>query len=250
MKFPNYLLFLTILYMIIDVNLWQYKSVNANENITIKNQNTAKMSLLKKIAGKAKTKGNLLKSLIKPYLEFKPENKEIILTPKMVLFLCQQVEAKSDKIKSLKPAEEKGLIAEIKYQDFDVTLHFTPKSITLKEDTIEGELELLKKPDIKSDHLVYKTLIAGWQVFLGGKIPDSKLPENVTLEGDRVFYKLPRQQATILLLLLNNIQSDSTLNMNLEQGALTINTDIALDLENINLQDFLSILNKLSVTEK
>jgi len=202
------------------------------------------MSLLKKIAEKAKNTGKLFKPLIEPYLEFNTESKEIILTPKTVLFLCQQTQAKNEQIRSLKPAENQGLIAEIKYQDFDITLHFTPVSITLTEDTIQGELKLLKKPDFKSDHLVYKTLIAGWKIFLGGKIPESKLPEKIKVEGDKVFYSFPRQQVKILAVLLKGIKSDSTLMMNLEQGKLIINTDIAIDLDNINLQDFFSILNQ------
>lgn len=208
------------------------------------------MSLFKKIKEKAKNTGKLLKPLIQPYLELKPESKEIILKPKMVLFLCQQVEAKNKKIKSLKPAPQEGLIAEINYQYFDVTVHFTPKSITLTEDTIQGELKLLKKPDLKSEHLVYKTLITGWKLFLGGNITESKLPENMKLEGDSIFYIFPRQQVKILAILLKGIKSDSTLRINLRQGKLIINTDIAIELDNINLQDFLTILNQLTVTEK
>jgi|GEM_PF-5380266 len=86
------------------------------------------------IGQKAKNTGKIIQTVAQPYLQFKPETKEIILTEKMVLFLCKQTELRSDKIKSLKPDKEQGLIAEIKQKEFNITLNFTPEYIKLKED--------------------------------------------------------------------------------------------------------------------
>jgi hypothetical protein len=202
------------------------------------------MNLFKNIKQKGQNAGQLLIPLVKPYLEFKPEEKEIILKEKAVLFLCTQAQTKSEKLKSLKPDEKQGLIAEIQHQNVNITIHFTPELITIKEDCIEGQLKLLKKPDIKTDSMIYNILITGWKVFLGGNIPQSNLPENIKVEGDKVFYTFPRHQLKILEVLLKSIKSDSTFITNLEEGKLIIQSNVSLDWSNVNIQDFLSILNK------
>lgn len=100
---------------------------------------------------------------------------------------------------------------------------------------------------MKSDSLIYNTLIAGWKIFLGGNIPQLKLSENVKVDSDQVFYTFPRSQIKLLEVLFKSVQSDSTLITNLEQGVLTIKTDVSLDWSNISIQDFLSILNTSQV---
>jgi hypothetical protein len=75
---------------------------------------------------------------------------------------------KADKLTSLIPDSEEGLIALIEHNKIQIKLHFTPEKITLRDDCIEGQLHLLTPPQFETDSLVYQSLIAGWKIFLGG----------------------------------------------------------------------------------
>ncbi|WP_069790995.1 hypothetical protein A5482_015200 (plasmid) [Cyanobacterium sp. IPPAS B-1200] len=201
------------------------------------------MNIFKNIKQKAQNTGKVLLPLVKQYLDVNPEEQEIIIKPQATLFLCKQVQGKVEKIKSLKPDEKKGLIADIEHNSINITIHFNPECITLKEDCIQGQIKLINKPDIKTDSKVYNTLIAGWKVFLGGYIPQSALPENVKVEGDKVFYTFPRNQLKTLEALLKGVKNESVFNTDINEGQFTIKSNVSLDWNNIDIQAFLSSFN-------
>ena len=201
------------------------------------------MNIFKNIKQKAQSAGKALLPLVKQYLDVNPEEQEIIIKPQATVFLCKQVQGKVEKIKSLKPDEKKGLIADIEHNSINITIHFNPECITLKEDCIQGQLRLINKPDIKTDSKVYNTLIAGWKVFLGGYIPQSALPENVKVEGEKVFYTFPRNQLKTLEALLKGVKNESVFNTDINEGQFTIKSNVSLDWSNIDIQDFLSSFN-------
>ncbi len=200
------------------------------------------MGLLKNLGQKVKNTGKLLQPLLQSYLTFNRETKQLILKQKTVLFLCQKVETKIEQIISLKPDQEQGLIAIIKQEEITAKIHFNPELITFKEDCIEGQLKLLHKPDLKSDSLLYSYLIAGWKIFLGGKVPKFVLPENIKIENDLIYYSFPRGQVQLLEVLLKTIENGSTLKTNLEKGELMIETSMIINWQDINLQDLMLIL--------
>ncbi len=201
------------------------------------------MGLLKNLGQKLKNTGKLLQPLLTSYLAFEPSAKKIILKQKIVNFLCQQAETKIEQIISLKPDEEKGLIAIIKHQEITAKINFTPELITIKEDCIEGKLKLLHKPELKSDSLLYGYLIAGWNIFLGGKVPKFVLPDNIKIENDTIYYSFPRNQVKLLEALLKTIENDSTLNVNLEKGELIIESSVSINWQDIKIEDLMLILN-------
>lgn len=199
------------------------------------------------IFNKAKTKfqesGKLVQKLIEEYAVFNLKEKELLLKNKTVLLLCQQAELKVDKLTSLIPDSEEGLIAIIEHNKIQIKIHFTPEKITLKDDCIEGQLHLLTPPQFETDSLVYRSLIAGWKIFLGGQIPNQALPEAVRVEGNKIYYTLPRNQVQLLDAFFHNLQTESCLNTSLKKGELIINSSVALSWNNFKLQPLYQALN-------
>ncbi|MHC5861752.1 hypothetical protein [Nostoc sp.] len=203
-----------------------------------------------KIAAAFQESREFLKRSLEEYIIFSSGAKQLTLTKKMVLLLCQQAESRVEQLKSLKPHSEEGLIATIEYNKIQVKLHFTPEKITLNEDYVEGELRLLKPPEFDTESIVYRYLIAGWKTFLGGKLPNEALPKEVRIENDKLYYTLARNQLQLLDDLFYSLENGSTLITNLKQGNLTIETSVALSWNNIKLQNLLQLLNLKVKTEK
>jgi hypothetical protein len=212
-----------------------------------KNLRSKVMGLLKSLKNNS-TK--IFSKILQSYLGFNPQAKQLILKPKTVNFLCQKAVGKIEQLVSLNPDITEGLIAKIKHQKVECTLHFTPESITFKEDCIEGKIRLLKQPDIQSDSWIYSLLITSWKIFLGGNIPQGVLPEKIKVEGDKIYYTFPRNEVKLLETLFKTIQPDSTLITNLTQGELIIESAIAVNWQDINLQDIISILQLKSRLKK
>ncbi|MEH1801570.1 MAG: hypothetical protein V7L13_20815 [Nostoc sp.] len=184
-----------------------------------------------------------LKRSLEEYIMFSSGTKQLTLTKKMVSLLCQQAESRVEQLKSLKPHSEEGLIATIEYNKIQVQLHFTPEKITLNEDCFEGELRLLKPPEFDTESIVYRYLIAGWKIFLGGKLPNGALPKEVRIENNKVYYTLPRNQVQLLDDLFYSLENGSALMTNLKQGDLTIETSVILNWNNLKLQNLFQLLN-------
>lgn len=207
------------------------------------------MGLLKKIQKTVGHSEKVLQGILSSYLGFNPQAKQLILKQKTVTFLCHQAEAKIAKLRSLVTDDNEGLIATIKHENIDIKLHFTPELITMKEDCIEGQLRLLKQPDIQIDSWIYTPLIVGWKIFLGGQIPQNVLPENIKIEGDTIYYIWPRNEVKLLEVLCGTMEPGSTLVTNLKQGELIIEgalakltEGIALNWNDLNLLELMSIL--------
>jgi hypothetical protein len=200
------------------------------------------MGLFKNIQKTVGNAGKILENILQSYIEFNTPAKQLILKPKTVTFLCHQVESKIEQIISLTPDDTQGLIAIIQQDKIEVKLHFKPKLITLKEDCIEGELQLLKQPDIQSDSLIYKTLIGGWKIFLGGYIPQNVLPEKIKVIGDKIYYTLPRNEVKLLEVLFKTVTPGSTLFTDMKAGELIIESAIAINGNDVNLSELISIL--------
>ena len=62
---------------------------------------------------------------------------------------------------------------------FDAAVAF--EKITLNQDNIEGELCLLTPPQFHIESIIYRYLIAGWQNFLGGRVPNAVLPDSIRI---------------------------------------------------------------------
>lgn len=184
----------------------------------------------------------LIKKRVEEYISFSSETKELTLKKKMVLRLCQQAESRIEQLTSLEPDSEVGFIAKILHNNIQVKLHFTPEKITLNEDSITGELRLLKTPEFETESIVYRYLIAGWKIFLGGKIPDGNLPKEVRIEKDRIYYTLPRNQLQLVDALFHNLENGSTLMTTLKRGDLTIQSAVALSWKNFKFQNMLKFL--------
>ncbi len=199
------------------------------------------------IFNQAKTKlqesGKLVEKFIEEYAVFNLKEKELLLKAKTVILLCQQAELKVDKLTSLIPDSEEGLLAIIEHNKIQIKIHFTPEKIILKDDCIEGQLHLLTPPQFESDSLVYRSLIAGWKIFLGGQIPNQALPEAIRVEGNKIYYTLPRKQLQLLDAFFHNLQTDSCLTTSLKRGELIINSSVTLSWNNFNLQSLYQALS-------
>jgi hypothetical protein len=199
------------------------------------------------IFNKAKTKfqesGKLVQKLIEEYVIFNLQARQLILKKKTVVLLCQQAELKVDKLTSLIPDLEEGLIAIIEHNKIQIKVHFTPEKVTLKDDCVEGQLLLLTPPQFETESVMYRSLIAAWKIFLGGQIPTQALPEAVRVEGNKIYYSLPRNQLQLLDAFFHNLQADSYLMTNLKQGELIINSSVALSWNNFKLQSLYQALN-------
>lgn len=201
------------------------------------------MGVFNKITVSFHESRQFIKRSLEEYIMFSSEAKQLTLKKKMVLLLCQQAESRVEQLKSLEPDSEEGLIATIEYNKIQVQLHFTPEKLTLNEDCLEGELRLLKTPKFETESIVYRYLIAGWNIFLGGKIPNEALPKEVRIENNKVYYTLPRNQSQLLDALFHSLENGSALMTNLEQGDLNIETSVALSWNNFKLQKLLQVLN-------
>lgn len=201
------------------------------------------MGLFNKITATFQESRQFLRKSLEEYIMFNPEARHLVLKKKTVFLLCQQAESRVEQLKSLKPDVDEGLIATIEYNKIQVQLHFTPEKIRLKEDCIEGELRLLKQPQFETESIVYRYLIAGWKTFLGGKIPNGTLPKEVKIENNKVYYTLPRNQLQVLDALIHNLENGSSLMTTLKQGDLTLETSVAINFDNLKIQNLLQILN-------
>ncbi|MEH1867779.1 MAG: hypothetical protein V7K69_22630 [Nostoc sp.] len=201
------------------------------------------MSLFNKFAATFEESRQFFQRSLEEYIMFSSEAKQLTLTKKMVLILCQQAESRVEQLKSLKPHSEEGLIATIEYNKVQVKLHFTPEKITLNKEYIEGELRLLNPPKFETESIVYRYLIAGWTRFLGGKFPNGALPKEVRIENNKVYYTLARNELQLLDSLFHNLENGSALMTKLQQGELTIETSVALSWNNFKLQNLLQVLN-------
>ncbi len=203
------------------------------------------MGLLNKIAGNLQQSGKLIQTLLKDYIAIIPESKELVLKQKIVVFLCQKAEYRVEQIKSLQPDAEEGLIALLEVnKKIQAKLHFMPEKITLYEDYLEGEIRLLNPPKFETESIIYRYLISGWQIFLGGKIPNGVLPEKVRIEKDRVFYQLPRQELRLIDILFHTLENNSALEINVKQGELKIKSSAVLNWSDLKLENILQLLGK------
>lgn len=201
------------------------------------------MGILSKITTTFQESRKILQRTLEEYIIFSSEAKQLTLTKKTVLLLCQQAQSRVEQLKSLKPDSNEGLIATIQYKEIQVQLHFTPEKITLNEDCLEGELRLLKSPQLDTESIVYRYLITGWRIFLGGKIPNGALPKGVKIKNNKVYYTFPRDQLQLLDALFHNLENGSTLITTLKQGNLTLETSVALSWDDFKLQNLFQLLN-------
>jgi hypothetical protein len=181
------------------------------------------------------------KNFSEQHLILNQESKQLILKEKTVLLLCKQAESRIKNITSLQPDETEGMIAVIDTEKVRVKLHFTPEKIFVKDDYIEGELRLLNSPQLESNSIVYKYLIAGWQAFLGSKIPDRVLPKDIRVEKDKVYYSLPKDKIELLKPFFAVLQNDSVLLTTLKEKELVITTSAAINWDNFKVQDLLQL---------
>ncbi|PSB11687.1 hypothetical protein C7B62_04640 [Pleurocapsa sp. CCALA 161] len=204
------------------------------------------MSIFNRLKTTVQESKQILTEMIKEYILFSPESKQLILKKKTVLLFCQQAVSKVEQLKSLEPDLSEGLIATVEHKKVQVKIHFTPEKITLNENSIEGELRLLTPPEFYTDSIIYRYLIAGWQNFLGSKIPNGKLPEGVRVEADKVYYALPRNQSQLIEALFSSLKNESTLITSLKQGELMIETSVALSWNDFDLQKLFQLFNQKS----
>ncbi|MEC4803019.1 MAG: hypothetical protein SAJ12_17555 [Jaaginema sp. PMC 1079.18] len=199
------------------------------------------MGILKNIQATVQVSKQLGQKYTQEYLTFDSEIKQLTLKKKTVLLLCQQAETRVDKLQKLEPNPKEGLIATIEHKNVLAKVHFTPEKIILLEDCVEGQLRLLNSPELQSNSLIYRYLIAAWKTFLGGKIPHDVLPEGVRIEGDKIYYSFPRNQAPLLNVLFSSLEKDSVLIADLKQGELAIQTAVAVNLQDLKIQSLLQL---------
>ncbi|ACB53914.1 hypothetical protein cce_4566 [Crocosphaera subtropica ATCC 51142] len=201
------------------------------------------MSIFNKLKATVQDSKQILKGILKDYIVFSSETKQLTLKRQTVLLLCQQAVSRVEQLKNLEPHSSEGIIATVEYKEIQVKLHFTPEKIILHEDSIEGQLRLLTSPEFQTDSIIYRYLIAGWKTFLGGKIPNDKLPEGVRVEEDKVYYTFPRNQLQVIEALFSSLEHDSALITTLRQGDLMIESSVTLNWNDFNLQKLWSFLN-------
>ena len=204
------------------------------------------MSVFDKLTTTFQESRKFLQKILEEYIMFSSEAKQLILREKTVLQLCKQAESRVEQLKSLKPHQAEGLIATIEHQKVLIELHFTPEKITLNEDSLEGEIRLLKSPQFETESIVYRSLIAGWKVFLGGKIPNEALPKEVRIQKDKVYYTFSRDQLQLADALFHSLKNGSALITHLKQGELIIETSETLSWNNFKLQNLFQIMTAKS----
>lgn len=171
---------------------------------------------------------------------------QLILKAKTVNLLCQKTVQRVDPITALAPDGHQGLLATIEQNSINAQIHFTPEKICLKGDRVEGQLRLLQKPHIESSSPLYQTLIAGWSTFLGGYIPPEAIPAGVRLDGDLVYYTLPKGQLRLVDVLFHNIQDGSALHLSLQQGDLHIKSTVGIHWRDINVLSLIQLLTTIA----
>ena len=201
------------------------------------------MGVLNRIRATVQELNQLFLENIKNCISFDYENKQILIKEKSVLLLCHQAVKRVEQLKHLEPNLSEGLIATIEHNKVKVKINFTPEKITLNKDNIEGELRLLTKPQFETENIIYRYLIAGWQNFLGGKVPNAVLPERIRFENNKIYYNMPRNQSQLIEALFFSLKTESVLITNLKQGELTIKTSAALNWNDFNLQRLLQLLH-------
>lgn len=204
------------------------------------------MGVFDKLTATFQESRKFLQKTLEQYIKFSPQAKQLILKEKTVLLLCQQAESRVEQLKSLQTHPEEGLTATIEHQKVLVQLHFTPEKITLNQDSLEGEIRLLKSPQFETESIIYRSLIAGWKVFLGGKIPNGALPKEVRIEKDKIYYTFPRNQLQLADALFHSLKNGSALLTKLKQGDLIIETSETLSWNDFKLQNLLQILTTKS----
>ncbi len=185
----------------------------------------------------------LLQMYVKDYIDVSPQSKQLIVKPKAVLLLCQQATDRVEQLTGLEPDANEGLMAIVEHQQIKVKIYFTPEKILFNGDLIEGQLRLLSKPQFETNSLIYKILVSGWNSFLGGYIPNQVLPEGVRVDGDKVYYALPKAQLRLMNILFQNLEDNSALNLSLNQRELRIESEVVINWSDLNLQDLLQIFN-------
>ncbi len=204
------------------------------------------MKLFDQLSNAAKNSGKMLQKQVEDYIVIDTPAHALTLKAKTVELLCQKTIQRVDQLTALEPDPQQGLLATIEQNQIKAKIHFTPEKICVKGDFVEGQLRLLQKPQVESSSFMYRTLIAGWSTFLGGYIPGQALPEGVRLEGDLVYYTLPKNQLRLVDALFHNIQDGSALNLELQQGELQIKSTVAINWRDINLLSLIQLFTAIS----
>lgn len=199
------------------------------------------MKIFNQLGKVAQNSGKLLQKQAENYLVVSPATRQVILKPKTVELLCQQAVQRVEQMTALEIAPDEGLIATVEHQKVKLKVHFTPERILLKGDLIEGQLRLIQKPQAESESFLYRTLIAGWSMFLGGHIPAQALPEGVRLDGNLVYYAFPVAQLRLIEALFHNLEDGSSLNLELKQGELRIDSAVAITWSDLNLRSLVQL---------
>ena len=199
------------------------------------------MNIFNQLGKVAQNSGKLLQKQAENYLVVSPATRQVILKAKTVELLCQQAVQRVEQMTALEIAPDEGLIATVEHQKVKLKVHFTPEKILLKGDLIEGQLRLIQKPQVESESFLYRTLIAGWNTFLGGHIPDQALPKGVRLDGNLVYYAFPVAQLRLIEALFHNLEDGSSLNLELKQGELRIDSAVAINWSDINLLSLIQL---------
>ena len=82
--------------------------------------------------------------------------------------------------------------------------------------------------------------------MLGGKIDNKALPEKMRIEGDIIYYELPKDQVPLIDALFHKIEDNSVLNLDLIEGRLIIESQVSINWRDINLQELSQIFNLFS----
>ncbi|MFN9174882.1 MAG: hypothetical protein ACK58N_10335 [Synechocystis sp.] len=200
------------------------------------------MGLINKLGQVAKGSGQFLQKYAEDYVVLNTADKQVILKPNMVSLLCQKAVDKVEKLTNLEPDPNEGLIATVVHDKVTVKVKFTPEKLTIKGDLVEGQLSLLEDPRLETDSLIYRSLIAGWKVFLGGNIPNDKLPEGVKIEGKNIFYSFPNTQLKLVNLLFRKVDDGNYLDLNLLSGELIIIANIKTNWSDFNVKELTKML--------
>lgn len=203
------------------------------------------MGLFDQLGDVAKNSRRLLQKKVEDYVRVEPPDR-LTLKVKIVNLLCQKTVQRVDKLTTLAPDPQQGLLATIEQNSIQVKIHFTPEKICIKGDLIEGQLRLLQKPEVESSSPIYRTLLTGWSTFLGGYVPNQVFPEGVRLEGDRVYYSFPKGQLRLVDVLFHNLKDGSALNLDLQQGELHIQSTAGIHWRDINVLSLLQLLTAIS----
>jgi hypothetical protein len=177
----------------------------------------------------------------KQYIILTREDQQLTLKEKTVLLLCKQAETRIENLTSLQPEDTEGMIAVIETDKVQAKLHFTPEKITINDDYIEGELRLLNSPQLASNSMLYRYLIAGWQTFLGSKIPEQVLPKDIRVERDKIYYSLPKEKIELLKPFFTAVQDGSTLLTTFKEKQLIITSSASFNWDNFKIQDLLRL---------